>query len=454
MQNIYRQPTVVAINLLQIKKHEANKTKLLRKASKTFMLTSILIMILSGIALYVYTNYLLQNEIEEELYSNKARVERILAKEGQFVDFESILQVKEVSSEVPEQLKDTLIYDPSQDEIELFRQLSGTKEINGKFYKITVRDMLIETEDILMAILFTFIAIIFLAFIFLFYLNKSRNEKLWQPFFINLEKIKNFSLSSNQPLNFEDSEILEFHELNQEMQILTTKIQKDYRNLKQFTEDVSHEIQTPLAIIQAKIDTLINDESINERQFSQFSSLQTDIARLKQLNKKLILLAKIDNNQFTSTETVSINKIFKELVESFKEIASMDIEIEEQGILETQIDRTLANVLCNNLLSNAVKHTIDGYPVIIKVSKASVQILNAGTKALDEPNRVFDRFYKESKLKDSTGLGLSIVKKICEYYGFIPSYSFEFPMKPSQTNINEDFKQLGCHVFEIKFFYN
>ncbi|MAQ41729.1 MAG: two-component sensor histidine kinase, partial [Mesonia sp.] len=259
-------------------------------------------MMISGVALYFYTKILLEKEIEEELYSNKARIERILAKEGEFIDFESILQVKKVQHQEAEQLQDTLIYDPSQNEIELFRQLSGTKIINGTNYKITVRAMIIESEDILYAIVFTFFTIIFLAFIFLFYLNKSRNEKLWKPFFTNLTKIKNFSVRSDKPLQFVDSEVLEFHELHKELKILTSKIQTDYKNLKQFTEDVSHEMQTPLAIMQAKIDTVINDGEINETQFQQFSSLQSDISRLKQLNKKLILLAKIENDQFTTNE--------------------------------------------------------------------------------------------------------------------------------------------------------
>ena len=167
-------------------------------------------MIISGAALCFYTKILLEKEIEEELYSNKARIERILAKEGEFIDFESILQVKKVQHQEAEQLQDTLIYDPSQNEIELFRQLSGTKIINGTNYKITVRAMIIESEDILYAIVFTFFTIIFLAFIFLFYLNKSRNEKLWKPFFTNLTKIKNFSVRSDKPLQLVDSEVLNF----------------------------------------------------------------------------------------------------------------------------------------------------------------------------------------------------------------------------------------------------
>lgn len=393
-------------------------------------------MALSSVALFFYTQRLLKDEIEEELYSNKDRVQKLLLQDQSIKGIPPIMMVEKVAEQELLTLKDTLIYDPLQDEIELFRELSETKDIDGLHYRITVRAMVIDSEDILFAIVFTFVGIIFLAFIFLFYLNKSRNENLWQPFFQNLDRLKNFSLKSNKPLIFADSDILEFHELNREMESLTSKIQMDYRNLKQFTEDVSHEIQTPLAIMQAKIDTIINEDAITEEQFAQLSSLQLDIGRLKQLNKKLILLAKIDNDQFSTTETVSINEVLEESIANFKELASVEIKLLDHHIIEVEMDRSLARVLCNNLLSNAVKHSPDSHPIEVILDKLSVKIVNNGTTALNKPDRVFDRFYKESRNKDSTGLGLSIVKKICDLYGFSPSYRFLESKHIFQINFN------------------
>lgn len=381
-------------------------------------------MTLSAVALFLYTKVLLKSEIEEELYSNKDRVEKLLLKDQTIKGIPPIMEVEKAFHKERITLKDTLIYDPLQDEVELFEQLSETKEINGQHYRITVRAMVIESEDILFAIVFTFVGIIFLAFIFLFFLNKSRNQKLWKPFFVNLDKLKNFSIKSNKSLSFEDSEILEFHELNQELNALTTKIQIDYRNLKQFTEDISHELQTPLAIMQAKIDSVINDESITEAQFVQFYSLQLDIRRLKQLNKKLILLAKIDNNQFTSTDSVSINEVLDECVENLKELTDVEMQVLKKDNVSVKMDRSLAIVLCNNLLSNALKYTQDDSPIHIEIKNSTLAIFNKGNKALSKPDQIFERFYKESKIEDSTGLGLSIVKKICDYYGFVPSYRF------------------------------
>lgn len=379
---------------------------------------------------------MLSNEIEEELYSNKSRVERILLEDPSIKGVPPIMEVQKVLK--PQQLKinDTLIYDPSQKEMELFKQLSETTEIDGEYYLVTIRTMVIESEDILFAIVFTFVGIVFLAFIFLFYLNKSKNRKIWEPFFVNLDRLKNFSIKSSASLIFEDSDILEFHDLNTELISLTSKIKIDYRNLKQFTEDVSHEMQTPLAIMQAKIDTVINDNNISETQFAKFSSLQEDIQRLKQLNKKLILLAKIDNNQFQNSQSLYFNKILKESIESLKELTVTNIELIEQNDLRVDMDKSLAIILCNNLLSNAIKHNILGKPIVARVSINTIQVENVGTVALSKPDQIFERFYKESKKEDSTGLGLSIVKKICDYYEFEPSYRFRESKHIFQINFN------------------
>ena len=199
-------------------------------------------------------------EVEEELFSTKARVEAELSKgSGQF-SLAPVVEVANVASLHAEILKDTIIYDPSQDEMEEFRELISFKEINGEKYKITVRNLIVESEDILIAIIFSYIIIILLVFAFLFYFNKSRNQRLWHPFFENLEAMKNFSLTSDETIPLVESDILEFSELKDEVALLTNKVRSDYKNLKQYTEDVSHELQTPLAIMQAKIENIINGE--------------------------------------------------------------------------------------------------------------------------------------------------------------------------------------------------
>lgn len=400
-------------------------------------------MVISGVVLFFSIKILLESEIEEELYSNKNRVELILKSDPEHQGIPPVIEVEKVNRDQQRILNDTLIYDPLQDEIELFRQLSQTKLINGQHYKITVRAMVIESENILVAIVSTFLIIILLAFLFLFYFNTNRNKKLWEPFFINLNKIKSFSIKERTDLNLIDSGIIEFDELNKELKALTAKVYSDYQNLKQFTEDISHEIQTPLAVMQAKIDTLVNATPINQEQYQQFTSLENDIRKLKNLNKRLILLAKIDNNQFVNDQIISLKQIFEEAIENMTELSSATFKLKSNADPLLRIDPTLAVVLCNNLLSNAIKHNYKDNEILVEIEVDNVQVLNQGKAPINHPEHIFNRFYRESRNKDSSGLGLSIIKKVCEQYGYLPSYMFVAP----ETKASK----FGYHCFKIQF---
>lgn len=402
----------------------SKKIGLLRKTSKTFLTVGLVLMILSTIALYFYVSSLLRSEIEEELRSTRARIESSISGNNPIYQLPPMVEVSEVSVLGIEQLKDTIIYDPSQNELEDFRELTAFSKINDHNYRITVRTLIVESEDILIAIILSYLIVILVVFVLLFYFNKSRTQKLWNPFFKNLEQMKLFSLTSNIPIYLEDSDILEFSELNTEITTLTDKVRSDYKNLKQFTENISHELQTPLAIIQAKIDTIINEDELNEFQFEQLSSIQNDIQRLKQLNKRIGLLSKIENDQFQNLSACNLNTILKHRIENLGDLYSVTIIFKSNEDVILMMDTYLAEVLCDNLLSNAIRHAIPKTPISVLLDKNSLTVKNNGTKAILKPELLFQRFYKESEHAKSTGLGLAIVKKICDLYGFTPSYRY------------------------------
>ncbi|MCL7765004.1 HAMP domain-containing histidine kinase [Polaribacter sp. Z014] len=403
----------------------SKKVTLLKKTSKTFLLTGFILAFLSAVILYFYTKNLLKSEIEEELYSTEARVINALKNGSTSLSLPPVTEVIITDHLKSKVLKDTLIYDPSQDEMELFRELSTFKKINGKNYKITVRNLVVESESFLVAIVISNILILVATFMFLFYFNRKKNLKLWHPFFKNLEQMKHFSLTSKEPIALIDSDVLEFSELKNEIILLTEKVKTDYENLKQFSENVSHEMQTPLAIIQAKIDNLINEHGINDKQFVQVTSIQKDIQRLKQLNKKITILTKIDNHQFINIEVVNLTKLINEKIENFKELKQVHLSLYSEKELTISMDSYLADILINNLISNAIKHSKKEEEITVYTNGSILSISNFGDKALVNPENIFLRFYKESNRKHSTGLGLAIVKKICDFYGFTPSYSFK-----------------------------
>lgn len=401
------------------------KTTLIQKTSKTFLITGLILAFLSCVALYFYTNDLLQREIEEELYSTEGRITDAISDHKTLFSLSPITEVTIVDSLKPESLKDTILFDPSQNEMELFRELSTYKRINNVNYHIVIRTLVVETDEIVMAIVLSNIAIFLLAFLFLLYFNKAQNLRLWKPFFDNINQMKQFSVTSTEPLVLVDSDILEFSELQTQIQDLTNKVRVDYENLKQFTENISHEIQTPLAIIQAKIDNIINEHAINDKQFEQVSSIQKDIQRLKQLNKKITILTKIDNRQFANVEEVSISQLVNHKVEDYKELEIMNIVHLSNENLVVQIDPFLAEILVTNLISNAIKHSLLNENIVIFTNSNSLLVSNPGEVAIQNPDKLHLRFYREQNNFKSTGLGLSIVQKICDLYGYTLSYKFE-----------------------------
>ncbi|TLP75711.1 sensor histidine kinase [Maribacter sp. ACAM166] len=401
------------------------KIRLLRKTSKTFLWISLVLMVFSTIGLYFYVQNLLQREVEEELRSTEARIKNSISENSTMYQLPPMVEVETVSQLEVVHLKDTLIFDPSQNEIEEFRELTSFSIINNQKYRITVRALIVESEDILIAVVVSYLIVILLVFIFLFYLNKSRTRKLWHPFFKNLEQMKLFSLTSENTISLVDSDILEFSELNTEITTLTDKVRSDYKTLKQFTEDVSHELQTPLAIIQAKVDTIINGEKLNNLQFEQLSSIQNDIHRLKQLNKKLGLLSKIENKQFENVTPCNLNKVLEKRIENLSELYPSEIQLKSKEEVILLMDENLAVVLCENLLSNAIKYALPNTPIEVVLEKGFLTVKNKGARAILKPDQLFHRFYKESDEVKSTVLGLAIVKKICDRYGFKPSYSYD-----------------------------
>ena len=418
---------------------ETKKIHLLKKINQHQLLFGFAIVLLSLIILYFLTRFYIETETQESLNSNTHRIEQLLARNQNVSSLSPVFEVVETQNIKPHFIKDTLIFDELQNEDELFREMNTYKTINGIKYHIIVRELLVEYDDTLWTIILSFAIIITLVTLSQFFYGKYISKLIWKPFFHNLEKMKSFSINSNNSIELTDSNILEFSELNTEIGLLTTKVLSDYQNLKQFTEDISHEVQTPLSIIQVKIENLLNDSNqLDNEQVAVLYDIQKNTGRLSKLNKGLILLTKIENEQFNTLETVNINKTTRVLLEDIEDISNIKnikIEIKESETVQIQMHKVLADVLFSNLIGNAIKHTEKQGEIQVTIHSNKFTIVNSGEKDITDAQRIFDRFYKENKHSNSLGLGLAIAKKICDYYAFTITYSFNS----------------GKHRFEVSF---
>jgi signal transduction histidine kinase len=251
---------------------------------------------------------------------------------------------------------------------------------------------------------------------------------LWGNFFKTIEVIKDYNISDTKEISLPESDIAEFNLLNQVFEKMHTRIKQDYRNLKEFIENVSHEMQNPLAIIKSKVDLLQQNENMDRKQAELIESIQGNAIRLSNLNKSLILLAKIENNQFPEKENVDIVANINFHLDNFDEIIrSKNISLMKnfKDPVSVQADTNLISIMLLNLLKNAVYHNHHSGSIEVITESNSLILRNSGDKPAINQEDLFNRFTKSSLRPDSLGLGLAIVKKICDYYSFKIQYTYQ-----------------------------
>ncbi|HOZ98277.1 MAG TPA: HAMP domain-containing sensor histidine kinase [Niabella sp.] len=256
--------------------------------------------------------------------------------------------------------------------------------------------------------------------------NRRSSGKLWRPFYSSLEKIRNFDLTQQTPA-FEPTNIAEFEELNEQLHKLIDRATVAYKQQKEFTENASHELQTPLAILTNKVDILLQSDGLTEKQFHIAEEMYKALIRSSRINKNLLLLAKIENGQFDKSESISIRTLLGQSMEVLQEYfaekkISVDLNIHTD--VEIQANCDLTEVLLNNLLMNAIRHTPAGGVIRVILSVLKLEVKNSGEHALN-PDLLFKRFSKMSADNAGSGLGLSIVQEICKLHGWEVKYRFE-----------------------------
>lgn len=311
---------------------------------------------------------------------------------------------------------------------ERFRGLSAYFLINGKPYRLTVETNVEETDEAIADIAFVtviFFVILVLGFILL---NKKIATKLWQPFYTTLIQIKGFDLSSQQEITFEKTNIIEFEELNQALQKLIEKNISSYQEQKEFTENASHELQTPLAIIQSKLDLLLQSESLTSQESEIIEATHKALARASRINKNLLLLSKIENQQFIDTKTINFSQLINDSLDFLSEhIEWKNITVEQQIEQDVMIEgnKFLLEVMVNNLLLNAIRHNIENGEIKVAFSKSHFVVSNTGISRSLNHHNLFKRFSSTSTETPSSGLGLAIVKQICNRYHWQIQYHFD-----------------------------
>lgn len=410
--------------------------KLLTKTTRSFLLFSVLILVIAAPMFYYMSHWLYVYETDEILVFHKdAFVENELDKFTEndieiWNKYNRDIEIVPDTGIIKDSIFGTVYFDSIANESEPYRELWAPIEINGKRYTYIEKNNLVEMEDMVYTVALMFLLIIIILLFGIILLSNRLAKNIWAPFYSTLGQIQNFEIDKNKTPHFAPTDIDEFDRLNKSLERLIEKNTVIYQSQREFVENAAHELQTPLALFQTKIDTLSQFPNLTKEQYQLVSSLNNDVSRLNRLNKNLLLLSKIDNDSYFEKQTIVLKDYITKNIDFFTEQAkSKDLSItttfDENVILNA--NPILIEVLINNLFLNAIRHNIKGGSITIATAPNSIAFCNTGQDKPLGNDKLFNRFSKSNPSSQGNGLGLAIIKKITELNHWDIAYDFADP---------------------------
>jgi Signal transduction histidine kinase len=297
---------------------------------------------------------------------------------------------------------------------------------------------MIEKHDLMRTLTSQYALLFFIMLVSLSAVFYFLSKRLWWPFNETLAKIQNFNLEKGNVPQFATTDTTEFVQLNSILKNLILSNLSAYKKQKEFIENASHELQTPLAVFKSQLDMLLQQPRLTQQQMDIIQSLYSISARMTRLNKNLLILARIDNDQYGEMENIDfIQTLYAQLafLRERAESNRIKVNVEINNNLHVRANKILMESLIINLIVNAIRHNIENGMIDIQVSDHCFIVSNTGTSQSIDKEKVFRRFNRKSEEKKGNGLGLSIVHEICKMHGW---------------TIHYDYKD-GLHSFVVRF---
>jgi|SRR6185503_8421897 len=409
--------------------------------NKASIVISVSVLLISGIVYYLIINHIARQQLDADLSEEVAEVIDYVNQNHHLprqVDFDEDITtfVKTNVSSFATRFFDTPYNSPREKKAEAGRAVSALIKVNGQPYLVTIVESRENTEYLIQIISAITLALTAVLLCIMVVTNRFVLNGLWKPFYHILQQVKRFNVADTAKIDTVASSVDEFKDLSDAVAKMSSRVTTEYQGLKTFTENASHEMMTPLAVITSKLDMLIQDEKLSPDQFAQITDIYSAAGRLSRLNQSLLLLVKIDNNLLNDTEKLNLKTIILDKAQQFNEMVhNKNITLDYQLVdLEISASKYLVDVLINNLFSNAIRHNKNDGRIEIRLTGNVMCFQNTGDSAPLDQNAIFERFYK-GRLSDGTGLGLAIMKNICTLYNFDISYRFN----------------QGMHCFLVKF---
>jgi signal transduction histidine kinase len=408
-----------------------------------------LVFIIGGFVFYTLLENIFYKQIDDGLLTEKNIIETEIQHDKDIPDYSARfgheIEVTLYRHPIKESLaiNDTIIIDSDTvpAEKEYYRLLTATGNKARRGYSIRILEPLTGTDAVFHSVVDVMVVIFLCLMLVSIIINFLISRNLWSPFYNTIRRLIRYDIKDLSLMQFTRTNVFEFKRLNEVLNKMSEKILKDFSNLKEFTENASHEIRTPLAIIKSKIEILIQHENLTREQIQIIQNIDEAISRLSRLNSGLLLISKIENNQFPYLEPLKPDEIIEKTIEGYGELISyksLNVDKNFADRPTIQMNFELAEILFNNLLYNSIKHNLKNGTISVYLDNNTFSISNSGEPLSSEinPQELFNRFTKVNKQSDSLGLGLAIVKKICDFHQMPVKYLYQSGVHTIQISFN------------------
>ena len=335
---------------------------------------------------------------------------------------------RSLAASVTDSYQDTLMYMMYEDDLEPVRMLTSAFEQKGKYYQLKIISSMVEEDDLINNLFWSVIGLYLVIILSILIVNNLVLRRLWRPFYKILDQLRNFRLDRNNTLPEVKTEIKEFEELNKAAKILISNTQEAYFGQKRFTENAAHELQTPLTTIIHRLEILLNSDTLQQADAETISKVLQTTEKLSRLNKSLLLLTRIENRQFIESTEINLKNTVDQTIDDlldFAEYKNIRISVEEVKSFKIIADNSLMQLLVNNLIKNGIIHNQENGEIIIKINEDSVEFKNSASDGPLDKEKIFSRFYKGTEGSNGTGLGLALVRAVCDMYGLGIHYTYD-----------------------------
>lgn len=414
------------------------KIRLLSKALLFYLFFTLISFIISAIILQKEANKHMHRILENRFSHRQRHIAHILKhKPEKFKNspYSTVSMVDHIPDVFQPVYSDTMMVNEHTQRQNVYRKKVTYLTVDGKHYKLEMTKEADELyrfkDDVFHIVLPVFIVLV----IAIFLANYLLSGYVLDPFRRILKQMASYRIGNSRLPNQIKTSTREFDRLKKLFEKMRQRIENDYFQLKEYTENMSHELQTPLSIIQNKTESLLSSGDIKPSHAKELKVIYEETQQLSRLGRALNLITQIENQEFKDVRIIHTKPVIESHLDKIHEMAdikgfTIETHLDPDHVLTT--DPGLLDIMVRNLIKNAIRYAYPSSVIRIDTSGNKFSIVNSGDKTDFSGQDIFKRFKRAGNLK-SLGLGLAIVKKICEV---------------SELDINYQYHE-GQHIFTI-----